>query len=118
VQVVLSITRLDSGKDQPAILDAQWRLLDRRGTVRDTKLIHLEQPHAGTSAAQVKAQGLLLQRLAEQLSVAVKPVASQALVAEELKKATAPAKTRTAEQDKPKIPMASPIRTDLEVFRF
>jgi len=116
VQVVLSITRLDSGKDQPAILDAQWRLLDRRGTVRDTKLIHLEEAHAGTSAAQVKAQGLLLQRLADQLSVAVRPVASQPLVAEEPRK-VAPAKTRT-DQDKPKIPMASPIRTDLEVFRF
>jgi uncharacterized lipoprotein YmbA len=117
VQVVLSITRLDSGKDQPAILDAQWRLLDRKGTVRDTKLIHLEEPHTGSSAAQVKAQGVLLQRLADQLSVAVKPVASQPLVAEEPKKAAAPTKTRT-DQDKPKIPMASPIRTDLEVFRF
>jgi hypothetical protein len=38
-------------------------------------------------------------------------------VAEEPKKAAQPAKTRT-DQDKPKIPMASPIRTDLEVFRF
>lgn len=28
VQVVLSITRLDSGAKQPAVLDAQWRLLD------------------------------------------------------------------------------------------
>ena len=44
VQVVLSITRLDSGENQPAVLDAQWRLLDRRGTVRDSKLIHLEEP--------------------------------------------------------------------------
>jgi len=29
VQVLLSITRLDSGKSQPAVLDAQWRLIDR-----------------------------------------------------------------------------------------
>ncbi|NES11791.1 membrane integrity-associated transporter subunit PqiC, partial [Pseudomonas laurentiana] len=28
VQVLLSITRLDSGVHQPAILDAQWRLID------------------------------------------------------------------------------------------
>ena len=117
VQVVLSITRLDSGEKQPAVLDAQWRLLDRRGTVRDSKLIHLEEPHAGSSAAQVKAQGILLQRLADKLSVAVKPIASQPYVADAPKKAVAPAKTRT-DQDKPKIPMASPIRTDLEVFRF
>ncbi len=117
VQVVLSITRLDSGVHQPAVLDAQWRLLDRRGIVRDSKLIHLEERHAGSSAAQVKAQGILLQRLADQLSVAVKPVASQPLVAEQPKKTAQPAKTRT-DQDKPKIPMASPIRTDLEVFRF
>lgn len=33
VQVLLSITRLDSGESQPAILDAQWRLIDRRGQV-------------------------------------------------------------------------------------
>ncbi len=116
-QVVLSITRLDSGEKQPAVLDAQWRLLDRRGNVRDSKLIHLEEPHAGSSAAQVRAQGILLQRLADKLSVAVKPIANQPWVADVPKKATAPAKTRT-DQDKPKIPMASPIRTDLEVFRF
>ncbi len=117
VQVVLAITRLDSGKDQPAVLDAQWRLLDRRGKVRDSKLVHLEEKHGGTSADQVRAQGVLLQRLADQLSVAVKPVASQPYLADEPKKAAAAPKTRT-DQDKPKIPMASPIRTDLEVFRF
>ena len=118
VQVVLSITRLDSGVSQPAILDAQWRLLDRKGQVRDTKLVHLEQIHTGTPAAQVKAQGLLLQRLADQLSVAVKPLANQPAIAEEPKKA-APAQVRNAkEEDKPKMPIASPIRTDMEVFRF
>ncbi len=113
VQVVLSITRLDSGVKQPAILDAQWRLLDRRGHVRDSRIIHLEELHAGTSADQVRAQGLLLQRLADQLSTAVKPVSWQPL-AEPRKAPVARSKT----QDKPKIPMASPIRTDLEVFRF
>ncbi|MDB6141133.1 MAG: hypothetical protein JWP80_177 [Pseudomonas sp.] len=118
VQVVLSITRLDSGVNQPAILDAQWRLLDRKGQVRDTKLIHLEEVHTGSSAAQVKAQGVLLQRLADQLSVAVKPVANQPIV-EEPKKVAAPVQVRNnKEEDKPKMPMASPIRTDMEVFRF
>lgn len=119
VQVVLSITRLDSGVNQPAILDAQWRLLDRRGQVRDNRIVHLEQPHAGSSAAQVQAQGQLLQRLAEQLSIAVKPLANQPAIAEEApaKKPAAPVQVRK-EPEKPKIPMASPIRTDLEVFRF
>jgi uncharacterized lipoprotein YmbA len=56
VQVLLSITRLDSGKNQPAILDAQWRLLDRRGRVRDNRIIHLEQQHEGSESSQVQAQ--------------------------------------------------------------
>lgn len=117
VRVLLSITRLDSGADQPAILDAQWRLLDRRGQVRDNRIVHLEQPHSGTSAAQVQAQGQLLQRLAEQLSVALKPLANQPALVEEAPKKAAPVQVRK-EPEKSKIPLASPIRTDLEVFRF
>ncbi|GFM76373.1 hypothetical protein PSCICM_21920 [Pseudomonas cichorii] len=113
VQVVLSITRLDSGAKQPAVLDAQWRLLDRKGNVRDSRLVHLEEVHSGGSADQVRAQGLLLQRLADQVSMAVKPIAWQ--VVDEPKKAPV---AKAKEPDKPKIPMASPIRTDLEVFRF
>ncbi|MBD8492844.1 membrane integrity-associated transporter subunit PqiC [Pseudomonas syringae] len=114
VQVILSITRLDSGSKQPAILDAQWRLLDRKGRVRDSRLVHLQEVHNGTTAAQVKAQGLLLQRLADQISTAIKPVSWQV---EEPKK-SAPIVRAKPQADKPKIPMAAPIRTDLEVFRF
>lgn len=118
VQVLLSITRLDSGANQPAILDAQWRLLDRRGQVRDNRIVHFEQPHEGSSAAQVQAQGQLLQRLAEQLSVALKPLANQPpIVQEQPKKAAAPVQVRK-EPEKPRIPMATPIRTEMEVFRF
>lgn len=116
VQVLLSITRLDSGDSQPAILDAQWRLLDRRGQVRDNRIVHLEEKHAGGTAAQVKAQGVLLQRLAEQLSVALKPLANQPALVEEKKAAAKP--VAKDEPDKPKMPIASPIRTDMEVFRF
>ncbi len=116
VQVLLSITRLDSGVNQPAILDAQWRLVDRRGQVRDNRIVHLEEPHQGSSSAQVQAQGVLLQRLAEQLSAAVKPLANQPANVEEPRKA-APVQVRK-EQEKPKIPLAAPIRTDMEVFRF
>lgn len=116
VQVLLSITRLDSGGSQPAILDAQWRLIDRRGQVRDNRIVHLEEQHQGGTAAQVQAQGVLLQRLAEQLSAAVKPLANQPALVEEPRKA-APAQVRK-EEEKPKIPLATPIRTDMEVFRF
>jgi cell envelope opacity-associated protein A len=76
----------------------------------------MEDPHLGSSAAQVKAQGVLLQRLADQLAVAVKPLANQPV--DEPKK-VAPAQVRNnKDQDKPKMPMASPIRTDMEIFRF
>ncbi|MFK8330929.1 membrane integrity-associated transporter subunit PqiC [Pseudomonas sp. BJa5] len=117
VQILLSITRLDSGTHQPAVLDAQWRLLDRRGQVRDNRIVHLEQQHQGSEAAQVQAQGQLLQKLAEQLSVAVKPLANQPPVVEEAPKKAAPVQVRK-EPEKPKIPLATPIRTDMEVFRF
>ena len=119
VQVLLSITRLDSGESQPAVLDAQWRLIDRRGQVRDNRIIHLQEQHAGGTAAQGQAQGVLLQRLAEQLSVALKPLANLPPVAEAPRKPAAAKPTAPAEREKqPKIPMAAPIRTDMEVFRF
>ena len=118
VQVLLSITRLDSGANQPAILDAQWRLLDRRGQVRDNRIVHFEQPHEGSSAAQVQAQGILLQRLAEQLSVALKPLANQPPIVQEQPKKATPVQQVRKEPEKPKIPMATPIRTEMEVFRF
>ena len=116
VQVLLSITRLDSGKNQPAILDAQWRLIDRRGQVRDNRMVHLEKQHDGTTASQVKAQGELLQQMSQQLAVALKPLANQPPLVESRKPEPKPA--RKGESDKPRIPMASPIRTDMEVFRF
>jgi hypothetical protein len=117
VQVLLTITRLDSGKSQPAILDAQWRLIDRRGQVRDNRIVHLQEEHTGTTASQVQAQGVLLQHLAQQLSVALKPLANQPSVAEAPRK-QAPAQAKPAAPEKPKMPMATPIRTDMEVFRF
>ncbi|AXO86830.1 membrane integrity-associated transporter subunit PqiC [Pseudomonas parafulva] len=118
VQVLLSITRLDSGSSQPAILDAQWRVLDRRGHVRDNRIVHLEQQHEGSEASQVQAQGQLLQRLVEQLSSAVKPLANQPALAEEAPKKPAAQAQVKKQPEKSRIPMASPIRTDMEVFRF
>jgi uncharacterized lipoprotein YmbA len=116
VRVQLSITRLDSGRSQPAVLDAQWRVLDRRGLVRDNRIVHLEEKHAGGTAAQVQAQGLLLQRLAAQLTLAVKPLANQPALAAEPRKAAKAGKEALAEP--PKMPMAVPMRGEMEVFRF
>lgn len=116
VQVELTISRMDSGPQQPAVLDAQWRLLDRRGQLRDSRLIHLEEPHQGGSADQVRAQSVILQRLAEQLAVAIKPLSEQPLAEETRKPAAGPAPVKTPEA--PSIPKAAPVRQPTEVFRF
>ncbi|MDN5402160.1 MAG: hypothetical protein L0G37_23005, partial [Pseudomonas sp.] len=63
-------------------------------------------------------QGVLLQHLAQQLSVALKPLANQTPIAEAQPRKQAPAQAKPAAPEKPKMPMATPIRTDLEVFRF
>jgi uncharacterized lipoprotein YmbA len=119
VQVLLNINRLDSGPERPAVLEAQWRLLDRAGKLRDSRLVRLEEAHTGTAADQVRAQSQLLQQLAEQLAAAVKPLEGQPVSAEAPRKPAAPAApAKTKEPQPPKIPMAAPVRTDVEVFRF
>ncbi|MBT8765575.1 PqiC family protein [Metapseudomonas boanensis] len=119
VQVLLTISRLDSGPQLPAVLEAQWRLLDRAGKLRDSRLVRLQEPHTGTAADQVRAQSHLLQQLAEQLAAAVKPLEGQAAAAEEPARKPAPAAPAKAKPpQQPKIPMAAPVRTDVEVFRF
>ncbi|MEK1941623.1 MAG: ABC-type transport auxiliary lipoprotein family protein [Pseudomonas sp.] len=116
VQVQLTISRMDSGPLQPAVLDAQWRLLDRRGQLRDSRLIHIEEPHQGGSADQIRAQSVILQRLAEQLAVAIKPLSEQPIAEESRKPAAAPTPAKTPEP--PQIPKAAPVRQQTEVFRF
>lgn len=118
-QVMLTITRLDSGPTQPAVLEAQWRLLDRRGQLRDSRLIRLEEAHSGTLAEQVKAQSTLVQRLASELAVAIQPIAMAEDPAPEPPRKKAPvAKAKPETPDGPKIPMAEPIKIDTEIFRF
>ena len=119
-QVMLSITRLDSGPTQPAVLEAQWRLLDRRGQLRDSRLIRLEEAHSGALAEQVKAQSILLHRLAAELAVAIAPVAAAEPTPEAPRKRAPVAKAKPSEPDTPgpKIPVAEPIKIDTEVFRF
>lgn len=116
VQIELSITRLDSGPEYPAVLEAQWRLRDKAGKHLGSRLVRLQEEHQGSAADQVRAQSLLLQRLSEMVAGAVEP----ALVAKTPPK-PAPAKpqvNRSAEAPAPRIPTAEPIRTDMEVFRF
>ncbi|CAD5106530.1 PqiC family protein [Zestomonas carbonaria] len=119
VQVLLNISRLDSGPQQPAVLEAEWRLLDKQGQLRDSHLIRLQEEHLGTSADQVRAQSLVLQRLAEQMATTVQPLLKEPPVAETPRKpaASKPQKAREPAEE-PKIPMAAPVRTDVEVFRF
>ncbi|MWV11866.1 hypothetical protein F3I62_07165 [Pseudomonas sp. R-28-1W-6] len=115
VQVLLSISRLDSGPLHPAVLEAQWRLLDRSGLLRDSRLLRLEQAHDGSPADQVKAQSLLLRQLVEQLAAAIEPLRNQP-VAEA--KPAQPAVPRNKPAQPPKIPMVGPARSNSEVLRF
>ncbi|NQD93601.1 hypothetical protein HP532_13170 [Pseudomonas sp. CrR25] len=117
VQVLLSITRLDSGPQRPAVLEAQWRLLGKDGQLLDGRLVRLEEAHQGTIADQVRAQSLVMQQLVEQLALAVQEHGKGApSVAEEPVK-KAPVKP-APKPEQPKIPVAEPIRIDAEVFRF
>ncbi|WP_160288572.1 PqiC family protein [Pseudomonas knackmussii] len=120
VQVMLDISRLDSGPKEPAVLDARWRLLDQKGALRDSRVFHQEEKHDGSIKDQVRAQSDLLRRLAEQLAGDVRPVA----VAIEQPPAPRKQPTAVAEQaakpkeEGPKMPLVVPIRNDVEVFRF
>ncbi|MEO4045551.1 ABC-type transport auxiliary lipoprotein family protein [Pseudomonas sp. CAU 1711] len=117
VQVLLSVIRLDSGPDQPAVLEAQWRLLDRTGQLRDSRLLRLQEPHTGSVADQVQAQSRLLRQLAEQLAQAIEPLRNQP-TAEAAKPTPAPRPTQPKPPQGPKIPMVGPPHSNGEVLRF
>ena len=113
VQIELEITRLDSGPQHPAVLEAQWRLLDRKGKRQGSRLVRLQEDHQGNPTDQVRAQSLLLQRLSEMLASAVEPiVVAKAQAKRNIVKA--PSKPAAS----PTIPAVEPIRTEMEVFRF
>ena len=114
VQVELDITRLHSGPEHPAVLEAQWRLLDSSGKRQTSRLVRLQEEHQGSTADQVRAQSLLLQRLSEMMATAIEPLATAKAPARR-DAVKAPAKPKV--QD-PVIHAIEPIRTDLEVFRF
>lgn len=113
IQLQVSISRLDSGPQQPAVLHAQWRLLDNNGQLREQRLLQLEQAHGLSLASQVQAQSLLLQQLAEQLAQAV----SQLLASP----ASAPANRASPAPRKPALVTPTPVAPQTgaaEVYRF
>lgn len=115
VQVEVEITRLDSGPEHPAVLEAQWRLLDKKGRRQSSRLVRLQELHQGSTADQVQAQSRLLQRMSELMVSAIEPMlAAQEQAKRNLVKAP-PAKPEAAA---PAVPAARPIRAEMEVFRF
>lgn len=113
LQLQVSINRLDSGPQQPAVLQAQWRLLDKNGQLREQHMLHLEQAHTASLASQVQAQSLLLQQLAEQLAQAVSQFNATVL--------SAPVTRTPARQREPALAPpqpASPVTGPVEVYRF
>lgn len=117
VQVLLNIIRLDSGPSHPAVLEAQWRLLDKSGQLRDSQLLRLEEAHSGTTADQVQAQSRLLRQLAQRLAEAIEPLRNQP-IAEAPKPAVTPKPAKPKTEQQPRIPLVAPTRSNGEVLRF
>lgn len=116
LRIELAITRLDSGPEQPAVLEAQWRVLDAKGLQQASRLVRLQAAHDGTVADQVKAQSRLLQQVSQQVALALQPsLASRAKPA----RPAAKVKQAPAANSQPApAPTLTPLRTDMEVFRF
>lgn len=109
-QIVLSISRLDSGPQQPAVLEAQWRLLDAKGRARDSGVVRYEQQHNGELADQVNVQSELLQRLANELAEKVQQFLPARNVAATKAKPT---------KNKPRsIPILPGVVSEPETYRF
>ena len=117
VQVLLNIIRLDSGPSHPAVLEAQWRLLDKSGQLRDSQLLRLEEAHSGTTADQVQALSRLLRQLALRLAEAIEPLRNQP-IAEAPKPAVTPKPVKPKAEQQPRIPLVAPTRSNGEVLRF
>lgn len=113
----LSITRLDSGPGQPAVLEAHWRLSAADGQLLDGRLVRLQEVHQGSVVEQVRAQSLLLQQLVGLLAEAVDQHGRQVPAAPAQGRKTPPAKP-AVQPPAPRIPVAEPSRIEGEVFRF
>ena len=118
-QVVLSISRLDSGVQQPAVLEAQWRLLDAKGSLRNSRFLRFEEAHNGEVADQVRAQSQLLGQLSKQLVAALQDAFPEQTVSP-ARKPTAAVSTKKPATEKVEsinIPVVEPVR-EQEVYRF
>ena len=118
IQIHVTVDRLDSGPLKPAILEAQWRLLDSKGQLLTSRLIRLEETHLGNVADQVRAQSEVLQQLAEQLADDIQPLARQIASARKNEVVKAARAAQPPAEPAPKIPVAEPVRADVEVYRF
>jgi uncharacterized protein len=119
LRLALSITRLDSGPQRPAMLEAQWRLTSGEGQLLDGRLIRLEEVHQGVVADQVRAQSMLLQQLVKMLAEAIQEHGKPTLAPPAPAPARKPAPVKPAAQPPaPRIPVAEPGRIEGEVFRF
>lgn len=130
-QVVLTISRLDSGAGQPAVIEAQWRVLDQQGELLDSNLYQDTQPHNGSLSSQVMAQSLLLERLTKALSKQMLQQQTQQKVVVEQPRATptqtvarnqetntkTPVKGRATPAALPEVPVLKKDK-NVEVFRF
>lgn len=116
-QVVLSISRLDSGVGEPAVLEAQWRLLDAAGEVRDSRVLTLQADHEDQLASQVRAQSDLLVRLSQQLAEALRQLQDSSRKVAQTQPARGPDSRQDSLPRERGIPMAEPLQ-ELEVYRF
>lgn len=127
LQAVIRIDRLDSGPDQPVILEAQWRLMDAQGEQRTSRILRLQESHGPSVADQVRVQGVLLQQLSEQLARDIQWAALESEADAKARASASAAKSKNApkkrerEDDKDRgkpAAGAKPLRTDMDVFRF
>lgn len=119
-QVVLSISRLDSGVEQPAVLEAQWRLLDGKGALLNSRVLRLEEKHTGVINDQVRAQSALLGQLSKQLVQALQEALPPVAENKTPRKTTTAVKEKQAAKEQGErlsIPVVEPAR-ELEVYRF
>lgn len=122
-QIVLSISRLDSGQEQPAVLEAQWRVLDANGDLRSSRVITLKQQHDGSLAGQIKAQSDLLRKLAGQITSAIElsnfvKVSSMQPNAELENEVVSTKENPNTQVEKYTLPGFEKGREGVEIFRF
>ena len=119
-QIVLSISRVDSGVNQSAVLEAQWRLLDAQGSLRNSRVVRFEEAHNGELSDQVRAQSDLLALLSQQLVRAIREEVPTETVKKKPSRSSPANSSDSATQGAIvplKIPVVDPVR-EPGVYRF